>query len=219
VPIGRVEPGYRRQMPRVARNVLADYRLFHVSTRSAGGCPIFVDELDRLDFADRFWKAVLELDLKCLVACQVGTHYHAVFETELAGLSTAMLKLNGSYARTFNERHRRHGHLFGSRFMSRVIESERHLRTAVLYVLWNPVRAGLCSTPEEWEWSWVDSSLGEAIGPELAAATGGDSPMGQSLRRVRERQERARLKRPGGTGMNGTRPLAAAVAYRERDVL
>ncbi len=195
--------GYRRAMARLARKVLGDYSLFHVSTRGAGSCAIFTDDLDRLAFADRFWTAVLKFELRCLVVCQVGTHYHAIFETEILALSSAMLSLNGSYARSFNERHERHGHLFGSRFSSRVIESDHHLSAAVPYVLWNPVRAGLCSTPEEWEWSWLDTSLAEEVGPALATATGGDSPMGQSLRRVRAKQARARPRKARETSVAG----------------
>ena len=204
-------------VPRRARKIFDDHRLFHVNTRSAGACLIFLDDVDRLRFADCFWTAVLRYELKCLVACQVGTHYHAVFDTEREALSRAMQKLNGAYARWFNVRHERHGHLFGSRFRSWVIESDRHLGAAIPYVLWNPVRAGLCSTPEEWEWSWLDPALEAEVGPELAAATGRDCPMGQSLRRVRAKHLQALPKKPP----EGRRkPRSRAVLrYCEQDAL
>jgi putative transposase len=80
-------------------------------------------------------------------------HYHLVVEATLIMLSGGFHRLNGIYAQTFNLRHGRHGHLFGDRFWSATIESEEHLQDACRYVVFNPVRAGLCEQPEEWRWS------------------------------------------------------------------
>jgi REP element-mobilizing transposase RayT len=64
-----------------------------------------------------------------------------------------MRRLNGDYARRSNKRHGRRGHLFEERFSSHAIRDERHLSAAVAYVLQNPVQAGLCTRPQEWQWS------------------------------------------------------------------
>src|SRR5690242_1485270 len=127
--------GYLRGMPRRARKTFEEARFFHVTARGAGSCMIFQDELDRLGFADCFWDPVLQFELNCLVAVQVGTHYHALFECPVAALSAAMQDLNGSYARRFNVRHERHGHLFGERFRCWIPESERHLEATIPYIL------------------------------------------------------------------------------------
>ena len=185
-------------MPRLARNVLDEYRYFHVATRGVGECFIYADDLDRLGFADCFWNATLEYELKCLVACQVGTHYHALFDTEGGDLSAAMRKLNGTYARRFNCRHERRGHLFGDRFHTWIVEDESHLSSTIEYILWNPVRAGLCEFPDEWEWSWLSPEYANAVDPILSRSTGSDCPMGQSLRRVCERRRRAQLRAARG---------------------
>lgn len=39
------------------------------------------------------------------------------------------------------------------------IYSEKMLRQKVEYIHWNPVRAGLCSRPEDWRWSSLQVSL------------------------------------------------------------
>ena len=57
------------------------------------------------------------------------------------------------YASYFNERHGFDGHLFDRRFGSRLVETEEHLVDASRYIAFNPVRAGLCSHPQEWRWS------------------------------------------------------------------
>jgi hypothetical protein len=49
----------------------------------------------------------------------------------------------GGYAREFNRRHHRHGHLFQNRFKSVVVEEEAYLLELVRYIHLNPVRAGL----------------------------------------------------------------------------
>lgn len=198
-------------MPRRPRNTLDDYEFFHVTTRGVGESLIFIDDVDRETFADCFWKAVLTYDLKCLVSCQVGTHYHTVFQAKREPLSDAMRKLNGAYARYFNQRHLRRGHLFGERFSSWVFESESHFAATIPYVLRNPVRAGLCALPEDWRWSWLSRELVTAVdSPRLAEATGGDSPMGQSLRRARNRQARPRPERA---------VVVRPPSYREQDQL
>lgn len=181
-------------MPRRSRETLEDAGFFHVTTRGAGRCLIFEDELDRLAFADCFWDSVLKFELKCLVVVEVGTHYHALFDCERERLSSAMLELNGSYARRFNLRHERRGHLFGERFSSWLVESERHLEATIQYILWNPARAGLCPHPSEWEWSWLEPSRAAETWPDLLPAEPSECPMGQALVRARKRQSRARLK-------------------------
>jgi REP element-mobilizing transposase RayT len=81
------------------------------------------------------------------------THYHLIVETDHASLSQGMRRLNGGYAQTFNERHDRRGHLFGDRYSVYAIDREDHFEKSCLYVLENPVRAGLCERPSDWPWS------------------------------------------------------------------
>ena len=69
-------------------------------------------------------------------------------------LSAGLHWLNGRYAREFNKRHGRFGHVFAERFQARVIESEEYLFDACEYVAQNPVAAGLCDAPEDWPWSY-----------------------------------------------------------------
>jgi REP element-mobilizing transposase RayT len=144
-------------MARMRRSDLPDGK-FHLTCVGAGGVHVFTDDLDRLEFlhalgivADRFrWR----LGAYCLM----GTHYHLLVEAPTDRLSPAMRWLNSVYARGFNKRHERRGHLFGSRYESRVIRDERHRDAAVAYILDNPVRANLCPRAEDWPWSYVGAA-------------------------------------------------------------
>jgi len=65
-----------------------------------------------------------------------------------------MRDLGGRYARLFNERHvPAGGHLYQARFGSRLVTTDRQFAQLLRYVAHNPVKAGLCETPEGWPWS------------------------------------------------------------------
>jgi REP-associated tyrosine transposase len=83
----------------------------------------------------------------------MGNHYHLLVETPRANLGEAMHRINRAYAQQFNMTHEREGHVFERRYRSWVMRDQDRQMEAVRYIVRNPVRAGLCSTPEEWPWS------------------------------------------------------------------
>jgi hypothetical protein len=85
------------------------------------------------------------------------THYHFVVRTEDADLSIGMQQINGCYARSFNRRHGRRGHLFGDRFGSVFVQSQEHFLTEVRYVALNPLDAGFL--PHEWPYGSYGSAI------------------------------------------------------------
>ena len=80
-------------------------------------------------------------------------HYHLLVGCRIDALSLGMRTLNGAYARGFNERYDRVGHLFQGRYEVRVLRDDEHLANAQAYIWGNPVRAGLCSASDSWPWS------------------------------------------------------------------
>jgi REP element-mobilizing transposase RayT len=140
-------------MPRSPRRRLPD-GFYHVTSRGVAGTFIFVDDFDREAFA-RLLDRVSELwGWRVHAWCLMGTHYHLVVEAKREQLSFAFHRLNGLYAQRFNRRHGRRGHLFENRFSAWVIRDEEHLRATIAYVHENPARAGLCTDPRDWLWSW-----------------------------------------------------------------
>ena len=149
----RARPDTVSVVPRLPRGSLSEYSFFHLTARGTGGVDIFVDDYDRADFVDLLKSTVTRFAWTCHAYCLMGTHYHAIVEAPQPRISAGMQRLNGTYARRYNRRHERRGHLFESRFVSWVVRDERHLTLACRYVLNNPVRAGLCGTAENWPWS------------------------------------------------------------------
>jgi putative transposase len=142
-------------MGAVRRRDLPD-GFFHVTARGVNRSEIFLVDLDRLDFLDLLARVTDRFALRVVARCLMDTHYHLILETATVKLSAAMQQLNSAYARRFNDRHERCGHVFGERFQARVIRDEAHLHAAIQYVVDNPVKAGACSLPDDWSWTRVD---------------------------------------------------------------
>jgi len=139
-------------MARILRTTLPD-GYFHVFTRGVAETAIFRDDEDCRWFLALVTRAARCYGWEFHTLCLMTTHYHFVLESTCARLSAGMQWLNGVYAQGFNRRHARHGHLFGARYGSRVIESEEYLARVCEYVLLNPVRADLCERASQWQWS------------------------------------------------------------------
>jgi putative transposase len=130
--------------------------IFHVIAHSVFGLELFVDDNDRYVFLWLLGELTERFAIRCLANCLMGTHYHLLLEGTTADLGAAMQRLNGRYARRFNERHLRSGHLFAERYCARVIVDDRHLEEAHEYIASNPAKAGLCEGDEPWPWTWIE---------------------------------------------------------------
>jgi hypothetical protein len=92
-----------------------------------------------------------------------------------------MGRLQGGHARWLNERLASEGHVFRHRFWSRRLEDDGALLRACLYVVLNPVSAGMCRHPEDWPWcSYRTTAHGDssayAPGEERLLGLFGDTP-------------------------------------------
>ncbi|MBU6388600.1 transposase [Patescibacteria group bacterium] len=72
--------------------------------------------------------------------CLMKNHYHLLI-SELAegGLSRFMTKVNVGYAKYYNERYERHGHLFQGKTKKILIKNEPHLLYILHYLHLNPL--------------------------------------------------------------------------------
>lgn len=137
-------------MPRPLREQSPGY--YHVTTRGNDGAKIYLDDHDRNVFLGLLDRVARDSAWALRAWCLMTTHFHLVVEVPTESLSAGMHRLNGVYARWFNERHRRTGHLFERRFSATRVEGDGQLENTVQYVIANPVKAGLCANPFKWEW-------------------------------------------------------------------
>lgn len=142
-----------------------------MTSRGTGPCIIFRDGRDHERLLSQLALVLARWRWVCHGFCLLRTHYHLVVETPEPDLAAGMQRLNGLYAQSFNQRHGRVGALFQGRYHSVLIERDEHLMETLRYLALNPVRAGICSRPEEWRWSSYAVLLGRAPPPpfELSA--------------------------------------------------
>lgn len=133
---------------------------YHITARGNERKPIYRDDTDRRTFLGTLGQVIARFDWRCLGYCLMGNHYHLLAETPQPNLARGMRHLNGVYAQRFNRRHRRSGHLMQGRYGAVLIERGEHLFSAVRYVVRNPVRAGLCTRPQDWPWSSYRGMVG-----------------------------------------------------------
>jgi putative transposase len=176
-------------MPRQPREELAG-GIHHVYARGNAKQLIYLDDADRERYLRILGKAVLRHRWRCLAYCLMDNHVHLLVETPTPNLGRGMQWLHGLYARAFNGRYSRSGHLFQGRFGAVRVKSDAQLLMVVRYIARNPVEGGLCGEPDDWPWSshatvrrdqarpaWLDT-------PRLLDFFGASG--GESLRRYAE---------------------------------
>lgn len=136
-----------------------------------GGGRIVVDDCDRHEFLNRLANVASEFAWRVHAYCLMDTHAHGVVETPEPTLGVGMQRLIGGYARTFNIRHGRSGHLFGGPYYAAPVETQSHLIQACVYVVLNPVRAGLVHDPASWHWSSYRVTAGLESAPPFITTT------------------------------------------------
>jgi REP-associated tyrosine transposase len=138
-------------MPRRAREEAAG-AIHHVVAEGNGKARIVVDDSDRVDLVRRLAAACAVHGWRCHAYCLLDTHLHSVLETADPNLGLGMRRLLGDYAQSFHRRHHSEGHLFRRPYYSRRVHDESHFVSACIYVVLNPVEAGMCAHPVEWVW-------------------------------------------------------------------
>lgn len=176
---------YGSNVPRALRSQFAN-AVYHVTARGNRGDDIFTAEAERRRFLELLAKSTLECGWNCVAYCLMSNHFHLIIATPEPNLSKGMHALNGVYARWFNWRHSLEGHLFQRRYYAGLVESDHHMLESCRYVLLNPVRAGLASTPGGWRWSSYRATAGLEPQPQFLAASQILSYFGDDAAKARE---------------------------------
>jgi len=126
---------------------------------------IFTDDRDRQCFLSVLSEVAERCRWLVYAYCLMPNHYHLLLEITDKNLSSGMRMLNGIYSQRFNKNHMRVGHLLQGRFKSIIVDKESYQLELCRYIVLNPVRAGIASTPEDWKWSSYRPMLGLAPRP------------------------------------------------------
>lgn len=136
-------------MQRVWRTVTGYY---YVCARGTGKRLIFESDEDRWEFLELMRDCCRDAQVTIVAWCLMGNYVHLVLADYEDRMSAAMHRLLLTYARRFNKRTGRTGHLFQNRFDRRSLDTDRHLMAAIRYVHANPQDTGIALI-ERYPWS------------------------------------------------------------------
>jgi REP element-mobilizing transposase RayT len=125
----------------------------------------FADDTARRGFLALLAGTSSSSDWLVLAYSLLTTHYHLLVQTLAANLSVGMKRIHGRHAQLVNARQGTPGPLWRDRFHSAVVETESHVVEAAAYIDANPVDAGVCRDPSEWDWSSYRANAVLAPGP------------------------------------------------------
>jgi REP element-mobilizing transposase RayT len=139
--------------------------VYHVMARGNGGQNIVSGHNDWKGLFDVFAAVKRTSDFRLYAYCLMGNHFHALVRVMTDPLSHFMHRIQTTWAKRFNLRHERKGHVFQQRFKSKYCGNDtEYCRWLLRYIHYNPVKDGLTNRPENWEWSSYRQYLGQRSG-------------------------------------------------------
>ena len=114
------------------------------------------------DLPPRLLTKNLSGDVKLIAYCLMPNHFHLVLHQLTGGPIPSLMKqvMNG-YTFYFNNKYKRVGSLVSGRYKSVKVKDEQVLTNLVRYVHMNPVLVGMCSNPDDYEWSSYRDYIGK----------------------------------------------------------
>jgi putative transposase len=152
-PIDLIRQGKIKRFFRATRKLNVPNLVFHITQRAAGKEPLFLEDGDYLFMLGLMKEISKNRSLNVYAFCLMPNHLHLLFSPANANLYDTMRDLFSKYARNFNQKYERKGHLFGGPYRQAVCLDDSYLLAASLYIHLNPVKAGLAADPLSYRWS------------------------------------------------------------------
>jgi len=134
--------------------------LYHVITRGNNRRQIFNSAADYRKFLLLLAAQKTKLPFFLYAYCLMTNHVHLLLERQATAIGRIMHRLLTGYAQYYNRRYGRIGHLLQGRHKAILCQSERYLTELVRYIHLNPVRAGMVTLAENYEYSSHRAYLG-----------------------------------------------------------
>ncbi len=125
---------------------------YHTMIRGVNKQDIFYDDADKSYFKKLMKKFGRKYKIRYHGYVLMDNHVHLLFDDFSNNLSSFMQVLCSVYAKYFNRKYDRIGHLFQDRFASEVIENNGYLVVVLRYILLNPEKANI-SKAKNYKWS------------------------------------------------------------------
>lgn len=121
--------------------------------RGINGEAILAGKKQKNDFLDLLADKVVTYRMRLFAYAIMDTHYHLVLENASGRMSDFFRNLNTHYASYYRMHKGGKGYVFQSRFVSTLIQDDAYLKQAIIYLLRNPVKAGITDFYRNYPWS------------------------------------------------------------------
>lgn len=129
-------------------------KYYHVYNRGCNRITIFREEENYHFLTRRIQSASVNCNITVIAYCLMPNHYHLLVRQDAEkSVSDFVQKIFNSYTKAFNKRYGRSGTLFEERFEAKEVDSDEYLIHLVRYIHLNPLKAGLVSNCQDWEFS------------------------------------------------------------------
>ena len=137
----------------------------HLYNRGANKQEVFFDIKDYNYFREKLLLYKLKYEIEILCYCLMPNHFHFfVRQTKKdKPIGKFIGDLINSYSKTINKKYRRSGILFEGRTKNKIVYDENAFPILTKYILLNPVRAKLCGSFYEYEYSSAKELMGLSI--------------------------------------------------------
>lgn len=115
---------------------------------------LFEENSDFLFFLQALYHLKIEMSFEIHAYCLMSNHVHILIkENQLGDISLIMKRLLTKYAMYFNRKYQRNGALISSRYKSLPVQVDEYFIPLLRYIHQNPLKAGLVSKMEDYEFS------------------------------------------------------------------
>ncbi len=137
-------------MPR-RKTIFQQNGLYHVTNRGALKTRIFEDEKFGHEFLNLLRQLKKKYQMTIVAYCLMPNHFHLLIRQDgLITISKFMKEVSYRFACYYNRCQNKTGAVFQNRFWSDNVQDEERLYKLTCYIHLNPVKAGLCSQPANW---------------------------------------------------------------------
>lgn len=128
-------------MPRKER--ITEPGMYHIINRGVERRNIFSEHADYDFFLELLLKLSKDYGVTIHAYALMTNHYHILLQTKEKNLSKAIQFLNDKYAKYYNKKYQRVGHLWQGRYKSYLLYDDAHFWIVAKYIERNPIKADI----------------------------------------------------------------------------
>lgn len=144
--------GRDKNMARPLR-VFSESKTYHIILKGINSQKLFFDDSDYKFFLDSFYETCQNYDVKIYAYCLMSNHIHLLLHFNENNVPVFFKSFGAKYVPKYNYYHNRNGSLFNGRYYCKNVNDDEYLFSVLRYIHYNPVKAGIVHSPEEYMYS------------------------------------------------------------------